>query len=383
MSLTIIAILAAILFPVFAKAREKARQTACLNNQRQIVTAILLYTQDHEELLPSMATVWGDINLDKGVLICPTAGSKVANGYGYNDAMVLYPSGTGKAIGEIDNPQAKIVTADMVSSSANRVLRLNGDVEYRHGGKAVASYLDGHAEMGSDFVITSVVTNDPLMDDLASLSSGSSFPASVGAWTRSGTDFTNTTSGRVICWTRAMTGKTGSIGIGIWQKSGQNDGDSGNASNQAATCAITVPAGTITWGISGYVRYNDLGSLYVQTPMAIAVRAGGTDIVALNLWSNYNSNAQNLMQFVGKTTQDVFPMGNYGGREFITKFVPFSITVDKSTASLDFNGTTAIVTPNTATPMQPTSVVIRCNKQSNSNMTINFTVSDLMLGSKQ
>jgi hypothetical protein len=33
--------------------------------------------------------------------------------------------------------------------------------------------------------------------------------------------------------------------------------------------------------------------------------------------------------------------------------------------------------------MQPTSVVIRCNKQSNSNMTINFTVSDLMLGSKQ
>ncbi|MHB9022949.1 MAG: prepilin-type N-terminal cleavage/methylation domain-containing protein, partial [Armatimonadota bacterium] len=38
--IAIIAILAAILFPVFAKAREKARQTTCLNNQKQIATAI-------------------------------------------------------------------------------------------------------------------------------------------------------------------------------------------------------------------------------------------------------------------------------------------------------------------------------------------------------
>jgi prepilin-type N-terminal cleavage/methylation domain-containing protein/prepilin-type processing-associated H-X9-DG protein len=47
--IAIIAILAAILFPVFAKARDKARQTACLNNCRQIATAVSMYLQDYDE----------------------------------------------------------------------------------------------------------------------------------------------------------------------------------------------------------------------------------------------------------------------------------------------------------------------------------------------
>ena len=46
--IAIIAILAAILFPVFAKAREKARQTSCLSNLRQIGNATLMYTQDYD-----------------------------------------------------------------------------------------------------------------------------------------------------------------------------------------------------------------------------------------------------------------------------------------------------------------------------------------------
>lgn len=50
--IAIIAILAAILFPVFARAREKARQTACLNNLKQLGTSILLYVQDYDETYP-------------------------------------------------------------------------------------------------------------------------------------------------------------------------------------------------------------------------------------------------------------------------------------------------------------------------------------------
>jgi prepilin-type N-terminal cleavage/methylation domain-containing protein/prepilin-type processing-associated H-X9-DG protein len=50
--IAIIAILAAILFPVFAQAREKARQTACLSNQKQIGTAFMLYIQDYDEFFP-------------------------------------------------------------------------------------------------------------------------------------------------------------------------------------------------------------------------------------------------------------------------------------------------------------------------------------------
>ena len=50
--IAIIAILAAILFPVFARAREKARQTSCLSNLKQIATGMLMYIQDYDERLP-------------------------------------------------------------------------------------------------------------------------------------------------------------------------------------------------------------------------------------------------------------------------------------------------------------------------------------------
>src|SRR5438270_12656681 len=47
--IAIIAVLAAILFPVFAQAREKARQTTCLSNHRQNGTAAMMYAQDYDE----------------------------------------------------------------------------------------------------------------------------------------------------------------------------------------------------------------------------------------------------------------------------------------------------------------------------------------------
>jgi len=58
--IAIIAILAAILFPVFAKVREKARQTACTSNLKQIGLAIMQYTQDNDETYP-MGT-WANPN---------------------------------------------------------------------------------------------------------------------------------------------------------------------------------------------------------------------------------------------------------------------------------------------------------------------------------
>jgi prepilin-type N-terminal cleavage/methylation domain-containing protein/prepilin-type processing-associated H-X9-DG protein len=59
--IAIIAILAAILFPVFAKAREKARQTSCLSNARQLGVGIAQYVQDYDEQLPPNRTYW-DVN---------------------------------------------------------------------------------------------------------------------------------------------------------------------------------------------------------------------------------------------------------------------------------------------------------------------------------
>jgi len=52
--IAIIAILAAILFPVFAKAREKARGITCLNNLKSIGLAAMMYSQDYDELTPPL-----------------------------------------------------------------------------------------------------------------------------------------------------------------------------------------------------------------------------------------------------------------------------------------------------------------------------------------
>ena len=60
--IAIIAILAAILFPVFAQAREKARQTTCTSNMKQMGTAIMMYTQDYDETLPPGCHLWGNSN---------------------------------------------------------------------------------------------------------------------------------------------------------------------------------------------------------------------------------------------------------------------------------------------------------------------------------
>ena len=50
--IAIIAILAAILFPVFAQARESARQTSCLSNMKQLGLAMTMYAQDYDEAVP-------------------------------------------------------------------------------------------------------------------------------------------------------------------------------------------------------------------------------------------------------------------------------------------------------------------------------------------
>jgi prepilin-type N-terminal cleavage/methylation domain-containing protein/prepilin-type processing-associated H-X9-DG protein len=106
--IAIIAILAAILFPVFAQAREKARQTSCLSNLRQLSSALLMYAGDYDELFPPVVarpdrTVrnlylmsWMHLlepyTKNFGVYVCPSSGhtsqdylhnSDLLQNYGY------------------------------------------------------------------------------------------------------------------------------------------------------------------------------------------------------------------------------------------------------------------------------------------------------------
>ena len=81
--IAIIAILAAILFPVFAKAREKARQTACLSNLKQIGLSELQYQQDNDECFPN------------GYNFAAVPGTNNGIGAGWAGAIYAYAKSTG------------------------------------------------------------------------------------------------------------------------------------------------------------------------------------------------------------------------------------------------------------------------------------------------
>ncbi len=143
--IAIIAILAAILFPVFARAREKARQSTCISNQRQIGASILMYAQDHEETLPGSGTVWSDIDVEPGVLICPTAGKNFPIGYGYHNGVATM------SIGSIESPVDTFLFADAQANTNTgygaNIISDARQFDERHSGKLITCFADGHVSV--------------------------------------------------------------------------------------------------------------------------------------------------------------------------------------------------------------------------------------------
>jgi len=128
--IAIIAILAAILFPVFAKAREKARQASCLSNVKQMGLAAMMYIQDYDEIFfPRCTGTWGQpgavywyprstsepglimpyIN-NMQVFICPS--EQTRRGYGYNIGFGYVE------LARINQPAEKVLFSDDTFGSA-------------------------------------------------------------------------------------------------------------------------------------------------------------------------------------------------------------------------------------------------------------------------
>ncbi|MGQ9729812.1 MAG: DUF1559 family PulG-like putative transporter [Candidatus Zipacnadales bacterium] len=132
--IAIIAILAAILFPVFARAREKARQTSCLSNVKQLALATLQYVQDYDERPPNHCG-WGTTvcwawaiypyNRNLQIYACPSYGrgnlmgrgqtsygspepETIPRSYGWN----LTFEGPGSVLADCQYPAQVIMIAD-------------------------------------------------------------------------------------------------------------------------------------------------------------------------------------------------------------------------------------------------------------------------------
>ncbi len=150
--IAIIAVLAAILFPVFARAREKARQTTCTSNLRQIGLGITMYAMDHNyTLLTNDGKAWTaqlDGYVDNGILHCPSLGSTASSAlpdYGYN--FCLYD----RRIGRVTNPSYVLLAADLSAGAKTGTfsiggLTVNTDIDPRHGGSFIGVMADSSAK---------------------------------------------------------------------------------------------------------------------------------------------------------------------------------------------------------------------------------------------
>jgi prepilin-type N-terminal cleavage/methylation domain-containing protein/prepilin-type processing-associated H-X9-DG protein len=178
--IAIIAILAAILFPVFAKAREKAKQTACINNLKQCGMAVSMYTQDYDgwvslHMKDSLGndSTFANLMQNNGyvksadVLLCPSHPPYHYNNkyrtYGWNADQSIYvwlggASFTYLNVYKIDKPAQFIALADTVGANSastttfkNQCFKFGlsaanneGRIHVRHNGLTCACFADGH-----------------------------------------------------------------------------------------------------------------------------------------------------------------------------------------------------------------------------------------------
>src|SRR5438046_5082475 len=99
--IAIIAILAAILFPVFAQAREKARMSTCLSNERQLGTSLMMYVQDYDETFPYIR--FHQNSAEKGKL-CYVWKNAIAPYLKNIDELACPPNPTGRTIRGMPTP---------------------------------------------------------------------------------------------------------------------------------------------------------------------------------------------------------------------------------------------------------------------------------------
>jgi prepilin-type N-terminal cleavage/methylation domain-containing protein/prepilin-type processing-associated H-X9-DG protein len=291
--IAIIAILAAILFPVFAKAREKARQTTCLNNQRQIAAAILMFVQDHDETMPTAGTWVSDLAATYGVTgkvwDCPTTsfkGTESNPDYFYVGGSLL----SGAALGDVTNPANAIMLGDLANAKTNKpyaddamqgtpayldLTRLPARVDFRHGDGAVCAYVDGHTSYQSKSAVKAMSFIDSIPADLSvPVVIGTVMPTKLYVYSNYnylalGTQFRTDlrTAGFPITYA------AGTAGAGILR---MDNGSTSTDTADTATARALLPAWLSTGKISG---------VFQTLPTAELESAGGNYLSGS--WASY------------------------------------------------------------------------------------------------
>lgn len=143
-SVALVVLLAAIVFPIFAKGPRPHRQTTCLSNLKQVALASLMYAQDYDEVFVRMPG-WDDA-LDpyiknRDVFHCPSDRRKVSLSYGMNP----HVAGLSVPTRQSEDAQSLVLPDD----AATIVAFYDGEgpeIIERHNDGANFAFMDGHAK---------------------------------------------------------------------------------------------------------------------------------------------------------------------------------------------------------------------------------------------
>ena len=152
--ITIVGIIAAFLFPVFERVKEKSRATVCLSNLRQIGMAFHLYACDYDGFHPSPMYKWSECLRpyvrEKSVLTCTSYMKGKRGIYAYNGSL---HGRTPVHESEIEDPAGTIIVHDTLSSSFSVATQFTPITEYtlmrsgvypNHLGAVNVLFADGH-----------------------------------------------------------------------------------------------------------------------------------------------------------------------------------------------------------------------------------------------
>jgi len=193
--IAIIAILAAILFPVFAQAREKARAVSCLSNQKQIGTGVLMYAQDYDEtILPWLTTSEYAGQPSNERTWCWKMQPYVKNG--------AFVPGQKKPQGLYACPSFSFANFGKAAQVADCD---NDDLSFYYGGTFLSSFYANYGFAFQQATVAGIVTGTPYpgcgtqSDPCAQLPGSLSYPAASGGLTRSLAEIVRPAETGLVC----------------------------------------------------------------------------------------------------------------------------------------------------------------------------------------
>jgi prepilin-type processing-associated H-X9-DG protein len=149
-ALLMIPIMAAILFPVFAQAREKAREASCLSNEKQMALGVLMYAQDYDETYPAAQDWMTKINpyiKNPAVYACPSVAnhSQAETGGIYTYAYSSQLSKRQVALMKAPELTGMLYDSSALTENASDAM-ISLPVPGRHMGRNNMGFADGHVK---------------------------------------------------------------------------------------------------------------------------------------------------------------------------------------------------------------------------------------------